>query len=148
MSLLSQIAADRLQFRKDRNKAAATTLTTLYGEAAILGKNDGNRESTDDEVMKVVKKFIKGVRDNQTYRPLTDAEINEVALYEQYIPATISEEVITEFASGLLSSLSSSEISMKLMGRTMGALNKAFPDQVDGQIAGPIIKQIIQEKMG
>lgn len=81
-------------------------------------------------------------------RHQTTAEIAEVALYEQYIPATIDSSVISIFSSAELSKYNSDEVNMKLMGNIMGKLNKAFPDQIDGKIAGPIIKQLIQEKMG
>lgn len=151
MSLLEQIGADRLHHRKQSrtnadSKAAATALTTLVGEAAIVGKNDGGRATTDDEVVKVVKKFIKGIRDNQKYRPITSAELKELELYEAYIPATIDADTIHKFAVEFLSNVEADKISMKLMGGIMKALNEAFPKQIDGQLAGPIIKQLITGK--
>lgn len=151
MSLLKQIAADRLQHRKLSrtnavSKIAAVTLTTLYGEAAIIGKNDGGRETTDDEVMEVVTKFIKGIRDNQKYRPNTPEELSEIALYNAYVPATISSEVVREFAVQYLSTIPSGEITMRLMGKIMKALNSEYPKQIDGQIAGPIINRLILGK--
>ncbi|HLP27579.1 MAG TPA: hypothetical protein VK147_02990, partial [Candidatus Didemnitutus sp.] len=40
------------QWRKD-------LLVTLLSEAEMFGKNEANRESTDEEVIGVIKKFLK-----------------------------------------------------------------------------------------
>ena len=49
--LINQIKSDALEARKARQTNTATLLTTLYSEASMVGKNDGNRESTDAEVL-------------------------------------------------------------------------------------------------
>jgi hypothetical protein len=64
MNLLARIAQDQLKARKDRDVVKATLLTTLLGEAISVGKNKGNRESTDDEVVKVIGNFIKNATEN------------------------------------------------------------------------------------
>ena len=58
MTLLAKLKADSLQARKDGNKVAANLLVTLVSEATMVGKNAGNRDSTDEEVQRVVKKFL------------------------------------------------------------------------------------------
>jgi len=63
MTLLQRLGADRLAARQNKDAVLSTLLTTVYSEAAMIGKNDGNRESRDDEVMKVIKKFIKNNED-------------------------------------------------------------------------------------
>jgi hypothetical protein len=60
MSLIQTIKADQVQARKARS-ASASILTTLIGEAEMIGKNAGDRESTDEEVIAIIKKFIKNL---------------------------------------------------------------------------------------
>lgn len=107
MNLLNKIAEDRLFHRKQsiehpEHKLITTILTTLLGEISIVGKNDGNRETTDDEAVKIIQKFIKGVDDNKQYRKLSDDELMELSLYKAYIPEMIAAETMTIFVEGHL----------------------------------------------
>ena len=62
MTLLSKIRADLFTLRKEgESKNAISLLTTLYSEAANVGLNDFKRETTDAEVIAVIKKFIKNI---------------------------------------------------------------------------------------
>ena len=64
MSLIEKIRVDQLASRKAAfnypatNKLQADLLTTLLGEEVMVGKNAGSRETTDAEVIAIVKKFI------------------------------------------------------------------------------------------
>jgi uncharacterized protein YqeY len=95
MSLLHKIKDDSLQARKAKDSAKAATLTTLYSEAAMVGKNDGNRDTTDDEVVAAVKKFLKNANDaiailadaaDPTRLAAREALQQEVRVYEGYLP--------------------------------------------------------------
>ena len=59
MSLLAQLKKDSLLARKAADGVRATLLSTLIAEAEMVGKNAGNRESTDDEVQQTIRKFLK-----------------------------------------------------------------------------------------
>ena len=61
MSLIQDIKSASLVARKARETKKAESLITLYSEASMIGKNDGNRESTDAETIAVIKKFIKNI---------------------------------------------------------------------------------------
>lgn len=56
MTLIEKIKQDQLTARKNREDASL--LTTLIGEAEMIGKNAGNRTPTDEEVVALIKKFI------------------------------------------------------------------------------------------
>jgi len=56
MSLLQDIKNASLEARKIKSELSSF-LVTLYAEAAKIGKDSGNRESTDEEVIKILKKF-------------------------------------------------------------------------------------------
>ena len=59
MSLLTQLKKDSMLARKAVDRVRATLLSTLIGEAEMVGKNAGNRESTDEEVQQMIRKFLK-----------------------------------------------------------------------------------------
>ena len=59
MSLLSQLKKDALTARKQGAGLRGTLLSTLIAEAEMVGKNAGNRDSTDDEVQGTIRKFLK-----------------------------------------------------------------------------------------
>lgn len=58
MTLIEQIRQKQISARKART-IEASLFTTLLGEAEMVGKNAGNRAPTDEEVVAVIKKFIK-----------------------------------------------------------------------------------------
>ena len=60
MTLIEQIKAAQLTARKNRDAAAAASLTTLIGEAEMIGKN-ANRVVHDLEVVGILKKFIDNI---------------------------------------------------------------------------------------
>lgn len=148
MSLLQQIKKDQLQARKDKQAAEATLLTTLIGEAAMIGKNDGNRESTDDEVITVVKKFIKNNKELMNIvKPETDGYADAKAENEfltQYIPSQMTEEELRVAVQSRICTLD--EISPKLMGSIMKWLKDNYVGHYDGNLASKVVKELLNEK--
>ena len=74
MSLIEKIKSDHLAYRKLRDTTATTFLSTLIGEAEMIGKSGGNREVTNQEVIALVKKFIKNI--NETTAAIGQPEKN------------------------------------------------------------------------
>lgn len=158
-ALIQMLRADALQARKDsaqfkdvHAQVASTLLVTLVSEAAMLGKNDGGREPTDEEVFKVVKKFLAGVVELLVIleRPETKqsgAEADpriaklriEKALLEAYLPQQLSEEVLAAEIQRIVSGLT--EKGPKQMGAVMAALKSNFAGRYDGALAGKLVKE-------
>ena len=143
MSLLSQIKADQIQARKDRDKALASCLTTLLSEAANIGLNDGKRETSDLEVIAVAKKFIKNLDE-------VIANVGEAAaiifefekdVYAKYLPQQMTEAEITEVAQGVIATID--EPSMKSLGLVMKELNQKHAGKFDGKTASSVVRQLL-----
>ena len=81
--------------------ADASLLTTLLGEAAMVGKNAG-RDTTDQEVVAVVKKFIKNLDETisalSTRGQDTTAFTAERKLLEQFLPLQLTELALQHIA--------------------------------------------------
>lgn len=136
MSILHTIKNDALAARKARNMNEASILITLSSEAAMVGKNAGNRDSSDDEVITVIKKFLKN--NAETLRVVTDPETRtrfeqERAILLRYVPTELSEEEIRNEL------ISFGEITKKDMGRIMKHLNSKYPGRINGQLVSGLI---------
>lgn len=133
MSLLEQIKTDQVVARKLGDKTAASLLTTLLGEATAIGKNAGNRETTDDEVVSVIKKFIKNI--NETVTALVsrneDAStyIAEREILERYLPKQLNEAELFKLAA-----------SQESMPAFMKFLKENYAGQYDGKLASTVAK--------
>lgn len=137
MSLLQKLKNDQLSLRKLKNSKDALILTTLIGEASIIGKNNGNRESTDSEVIAVIKKFIKNIE--ETLKIVPD---HEKSLYEK--------DILTKYLPEQLTNIELEDIVLKLktennfkMGDIMKYLKENFEGRYDGKNASQLIKKIL-----
>lgn len=144
MNLLDQIKQDNIAARKAKDAVKSALLTTLVSEIANIGKNDGNRETTDAEATAVVKKFIKGV--NETLKALefsSDSRVlianAEKAILESYLPTQLSTDTLTEIINAFVSNMP--ERSLKQMGAVMKMLKEKYDGQFDGKAANDIIKR-------
>ena len=59
MNLVKKITDDLLNVRKEKKKKDSAFLSTLLGEVRMVGKNNGNRETTEDEAINTIQKFKK-----------------------------------------------------------------------------------------
>jgi len=149
VSLINKLKQDQLEARKKAikepvpHKAKASLLTTLIGEASIIGKNDGDRESTDVEVLAVIKKFIKNIDELLA----SSDQVNTLALMEkqilsQYLPQQLSDSelvsAITEIASNI------GAATMKDMGAIMKGLQAAHNGKFDGKVASQKVREYLQ----
>ena len=135
MTLMEQIKAKQIQARKS-GSIEASLLTTLLGEAAMVGKNAG-RETNDAEVVAVVKKFVKNI--DETVTALTsrgqDAAtfMAERTVLEQFLPIQLSENALIEVAK-----------CQPNMPAFMKHLKENFAGKYDGKLASTVAKAVFQ----
>lgn len=142
MSLLEQIRVDQIQARKNRDAERASLLTTLLSEAANVGLNDGKRETTDLEVIAVIKKFIKNIDETLAVRDVEELR-TERNILESYLPSQLTEEELTQIVELYIEALVQPR-SMKLMGTVMKHLRESYEGQYDGKLASNIVKRALQ----
>ncbi len=134
MTLLDTIRKSQLQARKEKRAADASTLTTLIGEAEMIGKNDGNRASTDAEVVNVIKKFVKNIDETLTVlvkdsskADRVEALTSEKALLVTFLPQQLSEDQLRTILGGFVSALT--EKNPKMMGKVLASLKEQYAGQ-------------------
>lgn len=145
MLLIQQIKKDQLTARKNKQSVESTILTTLLGEACAVGKNNGNRESTDAEVVAVVKKFIKN---NTDLMKLVDSESSvyfvardENMFLSQYVPTQLAEDELRSLVQKRIITLD--EITPRLMGKIMAWLKENHDGQYDGKLASKVVRELL-----
>jgi len=132
--LMNAIRTKQLEARKS-NDVLAGLYTTLLGEAQMIGKNDGNRETTDNEVISVVKKFIKNI--DETVSALTtrnqDASVflKERQALEVFLPKQLNEPQLYKLAAECAS-----------MPEFMKFLKENYAGQYDGKLASSVAKGV------
>ncbi len=136
MSLLQNVKDDQLSARKAKDYVRAALLTTLYSEAAMIGKNSGNRESTDVEVMGIVKKFITNTKELLTHSPDNAQAKLELEILMKYLPAQLTDEELTEVITTLYKEHSGN------MGLVMKSLKESHNGKYDGKKASEIFRGI------
>ena len=145
MSLLAQLKNDSLLARKAADRVRATLLSTLIGEAEMVGKNAANRESTDEEVQQTIRKFLKnnqealGVIKDEERRAVLE---QESAILTAYLPPLASDAEVQAFIAAIVATLA--ERSPKQMGVVMGALKARYGSDFDAKQASVWIKDALR----
>ena len=145
MSLLAQLKKDSLLARKAADRVRATLLSTLIGEAEMVGKNAANRESTDEEVQQTIRKFLKnnqealGVIKDEARRAVLE---QESAILTAYLPPLASDAEVQTFIAASVATLA--ERGPKQMGVVMGALKARYGSDFDAKQASAWIKDALR----
>lgn len=150
MSILDTIKKDQMDARKAKDKQLSGYLTTLIGEVVIVGKNDGNRETTDVEAIKVVTKFKKGV--DETIKIVKDAEKlkeleYELMVYNKYLPTQMSDDELEQVIVKIIDLESRTRTNNPLTKRDMGVIMSKLKAQYDGQYDGKIASKLVGQKL-
>ncbi|MDX9718869.1 MAG: GatB/YqeY domain-containing protein [Thauera sp.] len=144
MSLIAQLKKDSLLARKAADGVRATLLSTLIAEAEMVGKNAGNRESSDDEVQQTIRKFLKNNQEAVTVIKDTDRLAlleREAAILTAYLPPMASEAEVKAFIAETVAGLA--ERSPKQMGTVMGALKAKYGSSFDAKQANAWVKDAL-----
>lgn len=146
MTLIERIKQDQVAARKEHSVTKALLLTTLIGEAQAVGKNNGNREPTDAEVVAIVKKFIKNM--DETIGHLEKANPNEKP--QSYYTVLIEKEHISKY---LPKQLTDEEIRVAIkaaieksgsnLGKVMTLLKLQYEGLYDGKLVSSLAKEMI-----
>ena len=92
MSVIEKLKAESMKLRKDRDPIAPKLVFAL-SEIDKVGKNAGNRQTTDDEAIKVIQKIISTI--DQTVELLSP---NSPVVYDLHREKGILESVLPQMA--------------------------------------------------
>lgn len=140
--IITQIKADQLSARKAKDTLKASILTTLIGEAEMVGKN-AQRETTDQEVLAVIKKFIKNIDETLKVRVLPEL-VSEKLILSEYVPKQMTGTALQSMVAASIMAVeknSENALTVKDLGKVMKQIKQDWPDaNFDGGEATQIIK--------
>lgn len=142
--LIDKIRQDMMDARKSGEKDKAVILSVLITEADKIGKDDGNRQTTDEEVIRIAKKMVAGNSEmikisNDTDRDPSQYE-DENVVFNQYLPKQMTEEKLRFTISEFVALIDPDE-RKKAMGTVMKYLKEEFTGLYDGKMASKIVKE-------
>ena len=149
MSLFNQINNDMKEAMKARNKTKLEALRNIKKVMleARAAKGAGS-ELTDEESLKIISKLAKQGADSaviyteQGREDLADLEMEQVKVFESYLPAKMSDEELTVVVKGIIELTGAS--SMKDMGKVMGVATKELAGKADGKEIAEKVKKLLQ----
>lgn len=138
MSLIEQIRGEVNSARRDQRKADLSLFTTLLGESEMVGKSNGNRATTDAEVIAVIKKFIKNIDENLKYSQLGTTD-NAVAVHEKYLLSEfLPKQLTAEETHNVVSAF------VMTSGKDKGALMKYMKTNYEGQYDSKAVMAVLE----
>ncbi len=108
---------------------------------------DERKELSDDDVIKIITQQVKRRNDAATqYRDagredLLQIELDEIAFYEVYLPAQLSDDELTTELKEIISKVGAT--SPKDMGKVMGMASKALAGKADGKRISECVKTLL-----
>lgn len=138
MTLKEQINADFMEAYKAKDMKKKDFLGVLKG--TIQTQEGKQVESTDENILKVIKSMEKGINETIEAKVKLDEttfdQLMELEYLKPYLPTLMSEEQIRENVRQVII-----ETGETNMGKIMGAFNKKYAGQAfDNKVVSQIIK--------
>lgn len=148
MTLFDQINDDIKAAMKAREKGKLEALRGIK-KVMIEAKTakSADAELSDDEALKIISKLAKQGSDSakiykeQGRDDLYEPEMAQVAIFESYLPAKMSDEDLTAAVEAIIAQVGAT--SMKDMGKVMGIASKQLGSQADGSAISVKVKALL-----
>lgn len=137
--ILTNIKAAQLDARKARLTDTASLLTTVIGEAEMVGKNVRNGAPTDAEVLQVLRKFEKNMIENvhiyqeRQMQKQLDEVVKELDTIRLYLPQKLTDLQVQKDIGTAMQKLGITAPTQKDMGAIVKELKTKQGEQFDGQ---------------
>jgi uncharacterized protein len=132
---------------RDKDKLEALRNIKKVMIEAKTAKSAG-AELSDDESVKIISKLAKQGLDSaviykqQGREDLYNQEMNQVAVYEEFLPKKFTDEELTAAVKEIIEKTGAS--SMKDIGKVMGVASKELAGKADGKDISEKVKSLLQ----
>ncbi|MDD2906376.1 MAG: GatB/YqeY domain-containing protein [Sulfurimonas sp.] len=146
MSLRETINDDlknAMKAKETKKRDALRLLSSAFKQIEV----DERKELTDEDVIKIIQKQVKSRNDSATqYKEagrddLLQIELDEIALFEVYLPKQLSDEELTAALATIITSVGAKDA--KDMGKVMGAASKELAGLADGRRINECVKKLL-----
>ena len=132
-----------MKAKETKKRDALRLLTSAFKQIEV----DERKELSDDDVIKIIQTQVK--RRNDAASQYKDAgrddlmqiELDEIAFYEVYLPAQLSDDELTNELKEIISKVGAT--SPKDMGKVMGMASKALAGKADGKRISECVKTLL-----
>ena len=143
MSKIDQVRAAMVESMKAKDKDRKDSLSMLLS-ALKNAEIDKRAPLTDDEANAVVKKELKQTKETMDTAPADRTDIIEeakkrMAVYQEFAPADLTPEQITEVIKGVLAELEIEAPTAKDKGKIMKVLMPLVKGKADGKVVNEIL---------
>lgn len=139
MSVIEKLKAESIALRKTRSPIAPSILFAL-SEIEKVGKNNGNRETTEDEAIKVIQKLIITIDEN--LKLVTDENRKTALTFErQVLSGVLPQMASDDEVRNLLKEILGDE-PPKNKGIAMKVIRDEYGAKVDMKRAGEIVTEL------
>ena len=153
MSLKETIETDYKNAVKSKDKIKISTYRLILSsikDLDISNRSGPNKKETNDEdIKKLLKKMVKqrsesiDIYKKNNRSDLLEVEQNEYNILTSYLPKQLNEEETKKICEDVISNTGA--VSIKDMGKVMGALKKQYADQIDFAKAGSLLKTLLNK---
>ena len=153
MSLKETIETDYKNAVKSKDKIKISTYRLILSsikDLDISNRSGPNKKETNDEdIKKLLKKMVKqrsesiDIYKKNNRSDLLEVEQNEYNILTSYLPKQLNEEETKKICEDVISNTGA--VSIKDMGKVMGALKNQYADEIDFAKAGALLKQLLNK---
>ncbi len=140
---INQDVKNAMKAKETKKRDALRLLTSAFKQIEV----DERKELNDDDVIKIIQTQVKRRNDAATqYRDasredLMQIELDEIAFYEVYLPAQMSDEELSNAVKTIIEKVGAT--SMKDMGKVMGTASKQLAGKADGKRINECVKGLL-----
>ncbi len=140
---INQDVKNAMKAKETKKRDALRLLTSAFKQIEV----DERKELSDDDIIKIIQKEVKKRNDAATqYKEagrddLMKIELDEIAFYEPYLPAQLSDEELSSNIKDIISKVGAT--TMKDMGKVMGIASKELAGRADGKRINECVKSLL-----
>ncbi len=140
---INQDVKNAMKAKDTKKRDALRLLTSAFKQIEV----DERKVLSDDDVIKIIQKQVKSRNDAATqYKEagrddLMQIELDEIAVYEPYLPAQLSDDELSNALKEIIQKVGAS--TMKDMGKVMGMASKELAGKADGKRINECVKTLL-----
>lgn len=144
MSLEKDVMTAMKEAMKAKDQTALAALRAVKSEILLAKTSGDSGELSSDDEIKLVQKLVKQRKDSarifseQNREDLSESELAQAAVLEQFLPEQLSEEEIAKVVADIVTKTGA--VGMKDMGKVMGMANQQLAGKADGRTISTIVK--------
>lgn len=148
MNIFDQVNEDIKSAMKNKEEGRLRALRGIKSALLLVKTEKGAGDTlTAEKEMQVLQKLVKQRKESleiyqqQNRKDLADAEAEEIAVIETYLPKQMGEAELRNILSDIITRVGAA--GPQDMGKVMGAATKELAGKADGKMISQIVKEIL-----